>query len=89
MFLAWENKSGKSQIISGKFQNNGNAIKDIKQISLSHVIMFETCGFTNNPNFIRFKWSHLCDWYLPNGDQLLDTWPLKLFSVKALTSFSM
>ena len=37
MFLEWENNSGKLQIISGKFQNN--AINDIKQISLSHVII--------------------------------------------------
>ena len=36
MFLEWEN-SGKLQIISGKFQNN--AINDVQQISLSHVIM--------------------------------------------------
>ena len=36
MFLEWENNSGKLQIISGKFQNN--AINDVKQISLSHVI---------------------------------------------------
>ena len=36
MFLEWENYSGKLQIISGKFQNN--AINDVKQISLSHVI---------------------------------------------------
>ena len=37
MFLEWENNSRKLQIISGKFQNN--AIYDVKQISLSHVIM--------------------------------------------------
>ena len=37
MFLEWENNSGKLQIISGKFQNN--AINDVKQISLSHVII--------------------------------------------------
>ena len=36
MFLEWENNSGKLQIISGKFRNN--AINDVKQISLSHVI---------------------------------------------------
>ena len=36
MFSEWENSSGKLQIISGKFQNN--AINDVKQISLSHVI---------------------------------------------------
>ena len=41
MFLEWENNSGKLQITrkfqnSGKFQNN--AINDVKQISLSHVI---------------------------------------------------
>ena len=42
MFLDWENNSEKSQIISGKFQNSrkfqNNAINDIKQISLCHVI---------------------------------------------------
>ena len=38
MFLEWENNSGKLQIISGTFQNN--AINDVKQISLSHVIMY-------------------------------------------------
>ena len=36
MFLKWQNNSGKLQIISGKFRNN--AINDVKQISLSHVI---------------------------------------------------
>ena len=42
MFLEWENNSGKLQIISEKFQNSGkfqnNAINDVKQISLSHLI---------------------------------------------------
>ena len=46
MFLEWKNNSGKLQIISREFQNNGkfqnNAINDVKQISLSHVIYFET-----------------------------------------------
>ena len=45
MLLEWENNSGKLQIISRKFQNSGkfqnNAINDVKQISLSHVIRFE------------------------------------------------
>ena len=36
MFLEWENNSGKFQIISGKLENN--AINDVKQISISHVI---------------------------------------------------
>ena len=36
MFLELENNSRKLQINSGKFQNN--AINDVKQISLSHVI---------------------------------------------------
>ena len=36
MFLESENNSWKLQIISGKFQNN--AINNVKQISLSHVI---------------------------------------------------
>ena len=40
MFLEWENNTGKLQIISGKFQSN--TINDFKQISLSHVIYFET-----------------------------------------------
>ena len=43
MFLEWENNNRKLQIISGKFQNNGtfqnNAINDVKQFSLSHVII--------------------------------------------------
>ena len=43
MFLEWENNSEKLQIISGKFQKN--AIKDVKQISLSHVI---TCRMQVN-----------------------------------------
>ena len=38
MFLEWENNSGKLQSISGKFQNN--AVNDVKQISLSHVIKY-------------------------------------------------
>ena len=41
LFLEWE-KSGKLQIISLKFQNSGKfqneAINDVKQISLSHLI---------------------------------------------------
>ena len=41
MFLEWENNRGKLQIISGKFQNN--AINDVKQISLSHVITYKKC----------------------------------------------
>ena len=36
MFLESENNSGKLQMISEKFQNNG--IYNVKQISLSHVI---------------------------------------------------
>ena len=46
MILEWKNNggklqiiSGKLQIISGKFQNN--AINDVKQISLSHVIKYQ------------------------------------------------
>ena len=46
MFLEWENNSGKLQIITGIFQNSvkfqNNAINDVKQISLSHVIKSET-----------------------------------------------
>ena len=42
MFLEWENNSEKLEIISWKFQNSekfqNNAINDVKQISLSHVI---------------------------------------------------
>ena len=45
MLLEWENNSGKLQIISRKFQNSGkfqnNAINDVKQISLSHVIKLQ------------------------------------------------
>ena len=40
MFLEWENNSGKLQIISREFQNN--AINDVKQISLNHVISLWT-----------------------------------------------
>ena len=40
MFLEGENSSGKPQIIIGKFENN--AIKDVKEISLSHVILHRT-----------------------------------------------
>ena len=50
MFLEWENNSGKLQIISGKFQNSdkfqNNAINNVKQISLSHVIITEMKWFT-------------------------------------------
>ena len=42
MFIEWENNNGVLQIISGKFRNSGkfqnNAINDVKQISLNHVI---------------------------------------------------
>ena len=42
MSLESENNSGKLQITNGKFQSSGkfqnNAINDVKQISLSHVI---------------------------------------------------
>ena len=37
MLLEWENNTGTLQIISGKFQNN--AINNVYQISLSHVII--------------------------------------------------
>ena len=37
MFLERENNSGILQIISGKFRNN--AINDVKQISLTYVII--------------------------------------------------
>ena len=54
MFVEWENNSGKLQIIIGKFQNN--AINDVKQISLSHVInernfnliISSSCLFSSN-----------------------------------------
>ena len=38
MFLEWQNNFGKLQIISEKFQNN--AINEVKQISLNHVIQW-------------------------------------------------
>ena len=44
MFLECENNSKKLQIISRKFQNN--AINNVKQISLNHVIERKT----NEPN---------------------------------------
>ena len=55
MFLEWDHNSGKLQIISGKFQNSekfqNNAINDVKQISLSHVIMYVTISYIC-PDFI-------------------------------------
>ena len=39
MILERKNNGSKLQIISGKFQNN--AINDMKQISLSHVIKYQ------------------------------------------------
>ena len=39
MLLERENNDGKLQIIGGKFQNN--AINNVKQISLSHVISIQ------------------------------------------------
>ena len=50
MFLEWENSSGKLQIINEKFQNK-NAINDVKQISLSHVI-----------KYFYFSWKDLFLW---------------------------
>ena len=42
MFLGREDNSGKLQVISGRFKNSrkfqNNAINDVKQISLNHVI---------------------------------------------------
>ena len=60
MFLEWENNSGKLQIISGKFQNN--AINDVKQISLSDVIIEkntlivynENCAYWSNFHAVSF-----------------------------------
>ena len=46
MFLEKENNSGELQIIKGKFQNN--AINDVKQISLSHVINNEILFLISN-----------------------------------------
>ena len=55
MFLEWENNSEKLQIISWKFQNSrkfqNNAINDVKQISLSHVIN----GWSNQFWLLRQK----------------------------------
>ena len=48
MFLEWENNSEKLQIISGKFQNN--AINDVKQISLSDVIIEKNTPIVYNEN---------------------------------------
>ena len=42
MFLEWENNSGKLRIISEKFKNT--TINDVKQISLSHVIIGKISG---------------------------------------------
>ena len=46
MFIEWENNSGKLQIISRKFQNN--AIDDVKQISLNHVINAKKLEFKSH-----------------------------------------
>ena len=52
MFLEWENNSG-------KFQNN--AINDVKQISLSHVIKYRKYSRFNFKNTIstsaEFRWA--------------------------------
>ena len=60
MFLEWENNSGKLQIISGKFQNSdkfqNNAINNVKQISLSHVITLSNWYDYLNP---KCKWNLL------------------------------
>ena len=66
MFLEWEN-SGKLQIISGKFQNN--AINDVQQISLSHVIMT-----LNTPS----KWKLLVWSLLRPHREVLDNSPVLL-----------
>ena len=47
MFLEWENNSG-------KFQNN--AINDVKQISLSHVIKYETLDTPWNRVTLLSNW---------------------------------
>ena len=58
MFLELENNSGKLQIVSGKFQNSGklqnNAINNVKQISLSHVINDITIVIKNLINPCQF-----------------------------------
>ena len=56
MFLEWESNSGKLQIISGKFQNN--AINDVKQISLSHVI--NTWNHATESTMPFFPYYHRC-----------------------------
>ena len=58
MFLERENNTGKLQIISRKFQNSGkfqnNAINDIKQISLSHVITNQNNEFFDYFTILSF-----------------------------------
>ena len=59
MFLEWENNSGKLQIISGKFQNN--AINDVKQISLSHVMKYVILfkhGYQKTTSVLSFRPAH-------------------------------
>ena len=67
MYLEWENSRGKLQIISGKFQNSrkfqNNAINDVKQILLSHVIILQNtsggcfCFFSTQPQCcLTFSW---------------------------------
>ena len=58
MFSELENTSGKLHIIGGKFQSSrkfqNNAINDVKQISLSHVInVFNHFGLLIGINFLH------------------------------------
>ena len=83
-FLEWESNNRELQIISGKFQNN--AINDVKQISLSHVIIksnlrrvFETqyyCHSIMNMNCIL-----RCIFSIKSLDNLISSFLYKCFSV--------
>ena len=71
MLLEWENNSEKLQIISGKFQNN--VVKDVKQISLSHVIReltlpFFLCKYIH----VKVKWMKICLLTFKNNDMMSD-----------------
>ena len=57
MFLEWGNNSRNLQIISGEFQNN--AINDVKQISLNHMISLWTLALTTHQER-AFKTVNFC-----------------------------
>ena len=67
MFSEWENNSGKLQIISGKLQNSrkfeNNAINNVKQISVSHVIKNSTTQRCIYNPVRHLRWRVLQKWW--------------------------